>query len=708
MNQHQTTALQHAAAGYPVFPLVAGGKRPVTAHGLKDASTDPDTIRCWWHQQPSANIGLALPADVVAVDIDVKDVDGFASLAALTAEHGELPETRTVETASGGWHLYFKKPAAVRVKNRAGLRPGVDVRAAGGYLLAPGSTINGTPYRLLNDCEPAECPRWLLQVLTEEKTAPASPVAAAPALQKHQHDAYTQRAIERATSDVVTAGEGSRNHALNAAAYGLARLAGAGRLDWHHAATVLERAALAAGLAPAEVRQTLESARTAGLASPSYEGLPTAPAPRLPVAFEPQHFDAAEDEAAEHPLSRIVPPCTALQAPEWLLPGFLAAGLTLVAGGHGVGKTTALLPLAAGVAGIHEHGWPLAPKHWRAVVYVTEDVPQAQRVLHGLAGHLATTAAAIAERLHLVDARRLPPAYLVQVGDTYRERYSRTVQGVELPPLVVLDTQAATIALESENDNSEASAAVAALKQHFAGLPVWLVAHLAKQNLNRSDVQHLTSRGASAWEADANCTAFLVKEGEGDNATRWLTLGKRRFEPRWPELQLQSHCTETTGYDAWGAPEPLALRWAIAQPQEGSRQELAAKAREAQALQDEAELRQEIRDVVQIAWQEGHPLNRAGVKARVRRKASEVVACIERLLSESFLQEIHVPRDVRAHPSRADFLVNLDTPEREAVRRGEPLPQDKAAIPESWKKPVAPVPEEAGDATETVASPDEA
>ncbi|SDM48348.1 AAA domain-containing protein [Oryzisolibacter propanilivorax] len=700
-------ALQHAAAGYPVFPLVAGGKRPATAHGLKDASTDPDTIRAWWHQQPSANIGMALPADVLAVDIDVKDVDGFATLAALTAEHGKLPETRTVQTASGGWHLLFRKPADVRVKNRAGLRPGVDVRATGGYLVAPGSTINGTPYRLLNDCEPAECPRWLLDVLTEEKPAPASPVAAAPALQKHQHDPYTQRAIERAASDVVAAGEGERNHKLNAAAYGLARLAGAGRLDWHHTAAVLERAALAAGLAPAEVRQTLKSAHATGLASPSYEGLPKASAPRLPVAFEPQHFDTAGAEEAEHPLARIVQPCTALQAPEWLLPGFLAAGLTLIAGGHGVGKTTALLPLAAGVAGIHEPGWPLAPKHWRSVVYICEDTAQAQRILHGLAGHLQTTTAAIAERLHLVDARRLPAAVLVQVGGTYRERYSRSVQGVELLPLVVLDTQAATIALKSENDNSEASAAVAMLKQHFAGLPVWLVAHLAKQNLNRSDVQHLTSRGASAWEADANATAFLVKEGEGMNASRWLTLGKRRFEPRWPELQLQSHCTDTMGYDRFGEPEPLALRWAIAQPQEGSRQELAAKAREAQALQDEAELRQEVRDVVQIAWQEGHPLNRAGVKAKVRRKASEVVACIERLLSEGWLQEIHVPRDVRTHPRKDSFLVNLDTSERDAVRRGEPLPQDKAAIPESWKRPISSVPEETQDATETVAIPDE-
>ncbi len=685
-----STALDYAAAGWPVFPLVPGGKRPATAHGLKDASTDVETIRRWWEQDPAANIGIALPPDVLAVDVDVKDADGFASLAALTAEHGELPETRTVQTASGGWHLYFRKPAGVRVKNRAGLRPGVDVRAAGGYLVAPGSTINGKAYQLLNDCELAECPPWLLQVLTEEKHPPASPVAAPLPLQRPPHDAYAQRAMERATSDVLAAGEGSRNHTLNAAAYGVARLAGAGRLDWHHAAAVLERAALAAGLAPAEVRQTLESARAAGLASPSYGGAQPS-APRLPVAFEPLNDDPAAS-AEDHPLSRIVSPCTELQAPQWLLPGFLAAGLTLIAGGHGVGKTTALLPLAAGVAGFHEHGWPLAPKHWRSVVYVTEDIPQAQRILHGLAGHLATTAAALAERLHLVDARRLPAGYLVQVGQTYRDRYTRTVQGVELPPLVVLDTQAATITLESENDNSEASAAVAALKQCFAGLPVWLVAHVAKQNLNRSDVQHLTSRGASAWEADANCTAFLVKEGEGTAATRWLTLGKRRFEPRWPELLLQSHCTDTMGYDAWGDPEPLALRWAIAQPQEGSRQEVAAKAREAQALQDEAELRQEIRDVVQIAWQEGHPLNRRGVRSKLRRKVSEVVACIERLLSEGFLVEVHVPRDVRAHPSRADFLVNLDTPEREAMRRGEPLPQDKAAIPASWKKQEALVP----------------
>ena len=419
------------------------------------------------------------------------------------------------------------------------------------------------------------------------------------------------------------------------------------------------------------------------------------------------HTSAVQEppDDQEHPLARIVAP-GGLKAPEWLLPGFMAAGVTLIAGGHGVGKTTALLPLACGVAGIHEHGWALAPKHWRSVIYVTEDIPQAQRILHGLAGHLATTAEAIAQRVRLVDACRLEPSYLVQVGDAYRARYSRTVQGVELAPLVVLDTQAATLALESENDNSEASAAVAMLKQRFAGLPVWLVAHLAKTSLNRSDVQNLSSRGASAWEADANATAFLVREGDGASASRWLVLGKRRFEPKWAELQLQSHCTETIGLDAWGEPEPLTLRWAIAQPQEGGRQEVADQARKAQAQQEDAELRQDIRDAVQIAWQEGHPLNRAAVKAKMRRKSAEVVACVERLLAEGWLQEIHVPRDVRAHPSRADFLVNLDSVERESVRSGKPLPQAKAAIPESWKKQKAPVPEKIEDATEKIAKSD--
>ena len=524
---------------------------------------------------------------------------------------------------------------------------------------------------------------------TPAQTLPTAPVVSQPA----SFDAYALGALENATYAVSVAGKGERNQTLNASAYGLARLVAAQRLSWPPCVDRLTHAALTAGLAPGEIRATLQSAWKAGSANPNTQGM-QADGQRDYSAWKIDNLtgELREPESPKlHPLARILDPCERLQAPRWLLPGFIAEGVTLIAGGHGVGKTTALLPLACGVAGIHEHGWPLAPKHWRQVIYITEDVPQAQRILAGLAWHLRTTTAAIAERVHLVEARRLDPAYLVQVGETYSERYSRSVAGVQLLPLVVLDTQAATIHLESENDNSEASAAIAQLKQHFAGLPVWLVAHLAKTNLNRQDAQNLSARGAGAWEADTNGTAFLVKEGEG--ATRWLVLGKKRFEPRWPDMQLESHCQETMGYDAWGDPEPLTLRWAIAQPSEGTRQESAAKAKESQALEAEAQLRQEIRDAVQIAWQEGHPLNREGVKGKIQRKEAATAACINRLLAEGWLVEVHVPSKLRTHPKRADFLVNLDTPEREAMRRGEPLPQAKAEIPASWKKPVSSMPD---------------
>lgn len=45
---------------------------------------------------------------------------------------------------------------------------------------------------------------------------------------------------------------------------------------------------------------------------------------------------------------------------------------------------------------------------------------------------------------------------------------------------------------------------MAALKQGFDGLPVWLIGHVAKQNLGRTELLGLSLRGGSAYEADAN------------------------------------------------------------------------------------------------------------------------------------------------------------------------------------------------------------
>ncbi|ACB34454.1 hypothetical protein Lcho_2188 [Leptothrix cholodnii SP-6] len=399
----------------------------------------------------------------------------------------------------------------------------------------------------------------------------------------------------------------------------------------------------------------------------------------------------AAPEPAPHPLARFIDLDAEPAAPRWVIPGFIGHGLVIIAGAHGAGKTTALLPLALVAAGLHPPGDPLAPLHWRRVVYVTEDVEQARRILAGVLSHAQYRPALdlVRDRLRVVEARRLPPAEVVEVAGDYAH-LRRDVDGVELLPLVVFDTKSAVLELEEENSNSEASAAVAMLKQRFAGLPVWLVGHVAKASMSRSDVANLSARGASAWEADANQVLYLATDGE----VRYLMRGKTRFEARWTELEIKTFTAMTTARNEFGGTEHVVLRWTHPAPPEVPRIEARAEAQEQARKDADAELRVEIMDAVQAAWQTGNPLNRAGVKAKIRRRASEVTDAIENLLSEMWLWEVGVPAKERAHSSRAAFLVKLTTEQHDAVRAGEPLPPELLVIPATWKKQAAPpVPE---------------
>src|SRR4030095_6754308 len=112
-------ALQYAAHGWPVFPLVPKGKTPLTAHGFKDATTDETQIRAWWTETPGANIGT--PTGLVTrrsvVDEDNKPWKGAAgskTMDALTTIHAPLPETLSQTPWSGGkQRLFAYSPGAV-------------------------------------------------------------------------------------------------------------------------------------------------------------------------------------------------------------------------------------------------------------------------------------------------------------------------------------------------------------------------------------------------------------------------------------------------------------------------------------------------------------------------------------------------------------------------------------------------------------------
>lgn len=129
-------ALHYATAyGWPVFPLVPGEKRPLTKHGFKDATTDPDQIRRWWRDTPSANIGLPTGHTFDVIDVDVPA--GTMPWLDLV-DTGSLPDGHGwVSTASGGTHVYIQPTGG---GNLAGsIAPGIDYRGKGGFVVAPPS-----------------------------------------------------------------------------------------------------------------------------------------------------------------------------------------------------------------------------------------------------------------------------------------------------------------------------------------------------------------------------------------------------------------------------------------------------------------------------------------------------------------------------------------------------------------------------------------
>lgn len=160
-----------AARGWPVFPCKR--KRPLLAHGLHEASTDPVTVGQWWSRDwPDANIAVGTGAESGLLVLDVDGDDGADTLHELEREHDELPAS--VECLTGaGRHIYLCHPGQAIRNSVRKLGAGLDVRGDGGYVIAPPSMHeSGRAYEWVADRSPddvklAEAPKWLLDLLTE-------------------------------------------------------------------------------------------------------------------------------------------------------------------------------------------------------------------------------------------------------------------------------------------------------------------------------------------------------------------------------------------------------------------------------------------------------------------------------------------------------------------------------------------------------------
>lgn len=169
-------AMAYTKRGWPVLPLTAQTKQPLgklVPHGLKDATTDQETLARWWQGDPMANIGIrtGVASGLVVLDIDPRN-GGSENLRELEQQNRELPHTVMSLTGGGGAHIFFKHPAGF-IKNKT-LAPGVEVKADGAYVVAPPSIHpSGDVYQWEASSHPddvvlAPLPEWLLRLISHE------------------------------------------------------------------------------------------------------------------------------------------------------------------------------------------------------------------------------------------------------------------------------------------------------------------------------------------------------------------------------------------------------------------------------------------------------------------------------------------------------------------------------------------------------------
>lgn len=144
---------------FGVFRLKAKEKTPDTPHGHKDAVTEPAAVTAMFADHPDANVGIrtGVASKIIVLDVDPRH-DGDKSLARFEATRGPLPPTVECLTGGGGRHLYFLYPDE-RIGNRTSVRPGLDVRGEGGYVVAPPSVhASGNAYAWAQGRAPGEVP----------------------------------------------------------------------------------------------------------------------------------------------------------------------------------------------------------------------------------------------------------------------------------------------------------------------------------------------------------------------------------------------------------------------------------------------------------------------------------------------------------------------------------------------------------------------
>jgi hypothetical protein len=508
------------------------GKHPLRSSWQKSASAAPELIRAWFARDPHANFGIATGVASGVVVLDVDGAEGAITLANLVAKHGPLPVGPRAQTARGV-HIYFAA-GSVPLHNRAGdrgrgLGKGLDLRAEGGFVVAPPSVhASGVAYRWQTDLKLGEVelpalPQWIVDA-GSDAPRPAPTDALERVERRDFEERMTSRAekwalsaLEREGRAVRGAPEGARNATLNTAAFNLGMLVASNALDGSTVRAALMHAAMEAGLSEFEAAKTIKSGMAAGIKKDSRSAPVSVPVQREMSGVTTEPRDGTEPAAepqfksAMQPRFNTLSLFATLPAQRWCVPGLqLGPGRpTLIAGYGASAKTLASQSLALSLAS----GRPVwerfdsSPMRVLHVDYEQTYFATAKRYQRLALGH-GIDPRELSDRLEYVE---MPRVYLDR--KSAEEEYLQACNGFDL---VIIDALRGAAPHTDENDSSfRASVDVLTYVSQRTGCSVLLLHHASKPKKDAGGDGRSLARGSSAiFDASGCVLNFVAKPGD--------------------------------------------------------------------------------------------------------------------------------------------------------------------------------------------------
>jgi hypothetical protein len=566
-------ALRWAARGFRVFPLQQNSREPTDLGWTNHATTDPDQIRRWWTDpvlgfERDLNIGCLATGRVI-VDVDVKN--GKPGL----KSHSDLGfdwDTLTVRTTTNGFHAYYQG-LPDRLVGGSPLAPGLDIRSHNGYVVAPGSTIDGVEYTVELDLPVAEFPEHLRDRLKAPRQRQEATATSAV-------DLDTPEAIEMAAhwlvrgAPVAIEGRNGDDTTFRVAC----KLRDFGLSEETAFDLLLDEynPRCEPPWSPDDLHVKVENAYRYASGSPgsahpaaTFSGVEVIP---LPPTAPSVLLQIPETSATAYQFGNMLRREEMTERP-WILGDVLISQVvSLLVGAGGTGKSLLSLTIAAHVVlGRPFLGWEVK-RSGRVVVYDAEDSREEQsRRLHAICAVYGLpenevraglslnsddsfyggppTSADEVPGLRVTQGNRPARVNVAAIAELTRVASAPDVALVIVGPLTDMHTS-------NENDNPEMNYVMHVLRSvaRLADVAVMVVHHTGKVQANAPTLagSQDAGRGASALAAKARVVMTLFRPSEEDCGAAGIPADKRQ---KFARLDIAKA-------NLSGAPDaPRWLRW---------------------------------------------------------------------------------------------------------------------------------------------------